>query len=523
MTENTSTSPQDIPWAPPAEPARGSASAQIARFFEWLRGAGVVRGSDRWLAGVCGAIAARTGLDPLIVRGIAVVLAILGAPAVFAYAVAWALLPDRTGMIYAEQAFRKRFEPAMIAIGAILLFTIVPAFRGLWFTGPAGIWGMPDWLATTLSVGWALLITAGIIGLVVFVLRRLPASRLGRSTPAAAAGDSATPAAAPTTGTAAAAADAGAGAAQSFPAGADAVADDTETDAPSRPSNAPTGPGYPGYPAYGSTDSSAAPAATSAPEPSAWDALSDKNREHRDQAAARRAAHEAKMRARNPGAGFTAIILGVALLAGAVTAALFSRGALSPTGIVLGLAVVLGVLALGIIVSGIRGRVSGAMGGFAFLTATALVIVGVIPQGTAFSAFGGSGWRAEPTSSVSTLGPEASPGFAMIAGQADIDLTALADTRNADEVDGRIIDVWVGLGVTEIQLPRDTAVRVETNTLIGAVAYNATGSDNGSPDRGGVLLRDTRTIGAESAENDVPIPVIRVWSLIGQVNVLDPR
>ena len=46
------------------------------RFFSWIRGLGIERSSDRWFAGVAGGIAAKAGIDPLIVRGIFVVLAI---------------------------------------------------------------------------------------------------------------------------------------------------------------------------------------------------------------------------------------------------------------------------------------------------------------------------------------------------------------------------------------------------------------------------------------------------------------
>jgi hypothetical protein len=214
-----------------------------------------------------------------------------------------------------------------------------------------------------------------------------------------------------------------------------------------------------------------------------------------------------------------------------MTAFVFSRGGWSAQALVLGLAAGLDVLALGIIISGIRGRVGGAMGGFAFFAAVALLVVGVIPTGTQFAALGGAGWRAEATSSSSTLGPDAVPGYALIAGQANLDLRALRDTRSADDVDGRVIDVWVGLGVTELRLPSNTAVRVETNTFIGAVDYGDTdsnfgaesGSNDESVDRGGVFLQDSRTFSADSAENDVPIPVIRVWSFIGQVNVIEAR
>jgi phage shock protein C len=50
---------------------------------------------DRWIAGVCGGIAARTGLDPNLVRVLAVLLAVFGhLVGLIAYLAAWALVPE---------------------------------------------------------------------------------------------------------------------------------------------------------------------------------------------------------------------------------------------------------------------------------------------------------------------------------------------------------------------------------------------------------------------------------------------
>ena len=83
------------------------------RFFAWLRGLGISR-QPGWIGGVCAGIAARLGIDPLIVRGIVVVLAILGAPALLLYAAAWLLLPDYKDRIHLEEAFRGKFDAPVI-------------------------------------------------------------------------------------------------------------------------------------------------------------------------------------------------------------------------------------------------------------------------------------------------------------------------------------------------------------------------------------------------------------------------
>ncbi len=86
--------------APPAASRSG-----LDGVFETLRGFGVRRNTDdRWLAGVCSGVADRLGIDPLIVRGVLIVLLFVGGIGGLAYLVAWALLPDQNGKILAEAA-----------------------------------------------------------------------------------------------------------------------------------------------------------------------------------------------------------------------------------------------------------------------------------------------------------------------------------------------------------------------------------------------------------------------------------
>ncbi|WP_028279639.1 PspC domain-containing protein, partial [Arthrobacter sp. H5] len=75
-------------------------------FFTWIRGLGISRGGDRWIGGVATGISARTGLDPILVRGIFVVLAVFGGIGLLLYGMAWALLPEPDGRIHIESAGR---------------------------------------------------------------------------------------------------------------------------------------------------------------------------------------------------------------------------------------------------------------------------------------------------------------------------------------------------------------------------------------------------------------------------------
>jgi phage shock protein PspC (stress-responsive transcriptional regulator) len=474
-----------------------------SRFFAWIRSSGIRRGGDRWLAGVCGAIARRTGLDPLIVRGIAIVVAILGGPVLFAYAVGWALLPDERGRIQAEQAIRGIFEPAMIVIGALLILTFVPVTRGLWWQGPPLGWGMPGWLATTFGVAWGIAVTVGLIWLVVYLLRRMPYAGTQHAPGTQHGGTQY----APDGGTA-------------------AFAAPTATSAQDA-----------GAAPFSAAPTSAAPTfapPTSAPASDDWRL---RNREWRERARQARAAerarwHEQWHRQRHPGAGFSAIVLGLAIVIGAACAAIYSGvtvgGAWSPTALLIGLAVALGVLAIGMVISGIRGRDSGAMGGFAFLAVLGLIVIGVFPGGTQFVPFGAAQWSVSPSSTADV------PGYALIGGQATVDLTGFDHASSGATARASITDVWVGFGETDLILPADRPVRIETNLLAGNVDtsdVDRAAAGNGSfdhaassadPDRGGVFFHEVQTFNAAGA-NTSHVPVIRVWSFAGSVNIISER
>jgi phage shock protein PspC (stress-responsive transcriptional regulator) len=523
--------PHTSPHAPHASngPGGHDGREQLDRFFDWIRSSGVHRGQDRWLAGVCGAVARRTGLDPLIVRGIAIVVAILGGPLLFAYAVGWAFLPDSGGRIHAQQLIRGVFDPAMVAIIALFTLTFVPFARGLWWQGAPLGWGMPDWLETTLTVGWSIAVVIGLIWLVMFLARRRPGAGTGYQAggyegygTAKAAGSAGH---AGTTGNAHAAGFAGAGSAGTGSAGTAAAdtarfarttagatyaAAGVDNAAPASVDPAsPDAPTLPFRPAASASSATATgpggadPLGTPGGYGGSWQ---EQNRAWREQRRAWQAAARHWHYHRHPGAGFTAIVLGIALSAGAVAAAVVtavvSAGAWSAAAVVVGIAVTLGVLALGIIVSGIRGRDSGAMGGFAFLAVVALLVFGVFPTGTQFVPFGAPNWT------VGSAAADEAPGYAVIAGQPTIDLTSLG------EGDGfRTIDVWLGFGQTELILPTDRSVRVETNAVIGGVDYG----DGSTADRGGMFFHGSRIIDSPSSN---PAVQIRVWSLVGQVEIV---
>lgn len=464
-----------------------------AQFFDWVRSLGFVRGRDRWLAGVCGAIAARTGLDPLIVRGIAVVVAVLGGPILFLYAVGWALIPDQSGRSLVEQAVHQVFEPAMIAVGALLLLTFVPWMQGIWWQGPPLIWGMPGWLEVLLRTSWAIGLTVGIVVLVIYLAKRVPSPRnRAGGYPNGGYPNGGAPYGGPPS------------AGQTQPPGASTAAP-TSAAATVLPPRAPV---------------TEAPAASphAAESRSLWDDLTGRDAQPSGQhgAAARGSApHGSSIfdphvyrelhRRKHLGAGFLAVVVGLALSAGAVAASVVADGAWSNSAFLVGAAAALAVIAVGIVVAGIRGKEGGWLNFFSIVLASTLAWTAFIPTGTDVVTFGAPTWEYDT---------RAPTGLAMIAGAPVIDLTAIDSTASSAH---RTIDVWLGFGDTELILPENRTVAVQVANLAGGIDYDTVGDP--SPDRGGVLFHDSRVV-TEGAGTGVT--TVRVWTGFGQVTINQP-
>jgi phage shock protein PspC (stress-responsive transcriptional regulator) len=176
MSQNDQTRPVGTPGNPYGGPQSGFAG-RGTRFFDWMRGLGVVR-ADGWLGGVCAGIAYRLGIDPLIVRGIVVVAGILGAPVLLLYAAAWALLPDRDGRIHLQSLFEGDFEPPIVAIGVMVLLSLLPWTSGLWWTHGA-FWDVSAWGDVVGRIVWTLVVIGAVVALIVVGVRRADARTTG--------------------------------------------------------------------------------------------------------------------------------------------------------------------------------------------------------------------------------------------------------------------------------------------------------------------------------------------------------
>jgi len=469
------TNTSDTPAAGPKPAPAGYA------FFAWLRGLGFARPANGWVGGVCAGLGARTGLDPLIVRGVVLVIAVLGGPVLFFYAVAWALLPDLTGRIHAEDVVRGRFEGASVAITVIAGLSLLPFTRGLWWQGPPVAWNMPEWLTTTFGVAWSIALVAGSVWLIVYL-----SATQGRR--AAAASDPAT-------------------ASTTAPTAFTATADGTTTAASAATATAAAPDGS----ATGSSADAADPWApyrsaptTSSARPADWDRINAEARKGWDEG--KRGMHQAQKdlqqwRRTLPGAGHVAIVLGLAVIAGGITGGLLNDGRPSQTALVWGVAAATAVVGLGIVVAGIRGRTSGALGFFSVAGIVALLIAGVFHPGTRISPFGTPQW------SVAAQGSDPA-GYAIFAGAPTLDLTGL---RSGSE---REVDLWLGFGSATVVVPEDGSVRVETHALAGNVDRPTVGTDP-DPDHGGFLLDDAVSLGSGSGDETI----VRVWMLAGNVDV----
>ncbi|HEY0246772.1 MAG TPA: PspC domain-containing protein [Gryllotalpicola sp.] len=487
MTDQTSTP------APPQAPRPES-----NRFFTWLRSLGIVR-ADGWVGGVCGGIAIRTGLDPLIVRGIAVVVAVLGGPALFFYAVGWLLLPDTHGEIHLERMLRGVFDAPLVAIAVLIVATFFPFTRGVWWFGDH-LANSAWWIAgpaTALQVIWNLAVVAAIVWFIVWAVMRLHRASEHGEWPFAGQGPSARQRRQAAAGTAAGASGAGgATAAADSRSGGTAAQPRTASEAgaavapgSTTPLGTPTGSVAPAEPAAtsGSTtevppDVPAAPSAgASKDDLAAWReqyaawreqhavwqeqqrvqarfARDARSAEVRAQAQALTAQAEQRRlarRAANPRAAawFVALAMGVALVAGGIAgAAAAADSDLNRYAAPIGLAVALLAIGLAMVVAGATRRRSGFL---AFL-AIVVLVVGV----------GSFGWPAHNAAvGYSQLRADHDLDFGQFAGQVEL------DASRADVAPGTTREVRIdqSFGAVAVYLGDGVDARVEVTSTDSSI------------------------------------------------------
>lgn len=453
------------------DPPRPSGSG----FFTWLRNLGVTRSQDRWAAGVAGGLAHRAGIDPLIVRGIFVVLAIVGGPAVLIYAAGWLLMPDTAKRIHAEDIVRGRADSSIITMAviacAVILLPVIFAGAGAtgvglfsWF-GTWEIWhflGLPAWLISTLAwLFWLAVLVAVAFGVRHLLIERGRAQNARPADEPPSADDAHEPQGASNTGT-----NSDTDWSQKFTDQANLMSEKAQH--------------------FGE-------------KAEQW------TKETTERVDAWSARYATEHEARKIGAGHVLITLAFTLLAAGIAAVFALRSGLefsSPEGtistftpsLIAALIAAVAVLAVSVIVAGLRGRNSGSIGFWSFCGVIALLITAVLPWGSRFQPFGNLQLDGQSVGSVS------------IAGNVSIDLSDLDYSPKRD------LTVWHGGGNIDVEMPEHAPVIVEVRVLAGEI--NETHPSDSTKRISGVLLSQT-----SSANLPASLPVSTAAKSVSHVTV----
>lgn len=418
-------------------------------FFALLRRPGIVRVSEgKWFAGVATGLARWLGVDPLVVRAGFILFGIFFGMGVALYLVLWLLLPTEDGSLSIEKALRHGDGGSIF----LLVVTVLAVFGG---TTPGG---REEWTGLRVLGFIALGVTAW------WILTRHDQGRSVGGSPSGWApptGSSTTPPTGTSTQSGAAPTpEAPAARPGSVPpsawAPAPVVGEDATTSRATWP--APEGQGFttPGRPT--------APVAPPPPRPT------------------------------TPTLGFAAgaIILGAALVAGALTTTIADRTGWPGNHVSVGMAAALAILGLGALVAGIAGRRTGWIAPFAVLGIFATLLSSVSPVGVREPwRVGQQNWS---PASVATAGP-----YDLGVGEMRLDLTAAQ--LDSDPATVQRVRASVGLGEIRLILPEDTAVRVESAARVGGVtASGSQESPAGTIDGGGIDFERTFDYGTGTAQ-----------------------
>lgn len=483
-----------------------------------------------WIGGVCAGVGERLGIDPLIVRGITVVIAVLGGPAFLLYAAAWLLLPDTEDRIHLERLIRGDFDRAIVGIGALVVLSMLPFAQGFWFLGSA-YWGPGYWPESSGRVLWTILLLAAAVVAIVWVARR--ASHAGEPIVTPATTD-ARPETMP---------DAPSGAA-AIVADSSAIRDGSAAirEGSAATGSAPTGTNADGASLLAAADAAPVPPPTPAPdappedlaawreqqerwktEHAAWkqqQAASERElRDHRAaeahaRAVANSAVADERRRLRrlaNPRVTGSHVVmtLGAALLVGGIAAITSQSGdGWTGYGVVVGLAAATITVGLSAIIAGAFRRRSGFLGFVALLLAASTVLVSFVPPGRTVVATG-YGTPLETGGRFAQL-----VGTFSVVGVND---SALPRTST--------LDLWQGTGDVDIHIPRSESVRIEANLRVPNLWQSQ--FTKGDGDNWDVVTVDTPHTRAADGRYDysfvvgsgAPTRTVRIWQGIGSVSV----
>jgi phage shock protein PspC (stress-responsive transcriptional regulator) len=454
------------PPAPGPQPSPGSGTSGSDDFFNRIRGTGAVRPDDhRWAAGVAVGLARRMNVDPLLVRGIFVALAVIGGLGLLLYGVAWLLMPQQDGRIHAQEALHGRITAGFV--GAVICI-LLDLGRG---TGP--LWWQFGFLHFDYSLGG--LLTLVIVGLAVWwwATRQGPGSGpgAGGTGGAGGSGGTTTPGAPPPTW---------GGAPMSSPAtGTGGTAWGPQTFSTGGPHTladpAPPGAQQPAPPAQRDWAPRIDPAA--------------------------------------PSRTITRATLGSALLAAGIVA-LIDRTAADlpgPTWL-LAATVALGVVAIGVVVAGVLGRRAGGLAPIGVLLAAAVLLGAVLPAPESFSVLKSRTWR--PVSVV-----EGEAGLTAGVGDGTLDLSDAGLITGASAADPVRVDSSLGIGELRVIPPAGQSVEIRASVGAGNVVQkDSVGRDSRQLSSGADVFTVIRT-----GPSGPPLLVVTVKVGLGQIAVISDQ
>lgn len=442
-------------------------------FFDSLRRSGLVRTDDRWIGGVSGGLARRFGWDPLLVRALFIVAAMVGGLGLVAYGAAWALLPEeRDGRIHLQQLFHGDVDIAVL--GAIAM-VVVGLGGSAW--SPVGWWGDGyGW------VTWLALAGVGIAVLVTLANRDArPAPPHPQPVPPGALAPDVPGGPVPTTP----------------PAQQPATAYPGQYPHPVTPA----GPTYPAATAYPTATYPTSSHPTSS-YPTMYPPVG------RPPAGPTPPPASVPRGPQGPGARATSAILGVGLIVFALVW-LASRTTTfdGPVFLTAG-AIALIFAGIAVVVAGIRGRTSGGIGGLAVLAMVLLVPVAFVHSWSG-EFVGGKGIAVGELIKTPATVEAAEAGFFIGAGEARIDLTELPATRGTV-----VVPIGIGAGDVTVILPEDGDWVAEVQVMAGEITLN------GERLRSGAGMADALVVESESVQDGAePDITVQVGVGAGQVDL----
>lgn len=387
------------------------------------------RADDRKIGGVAAAIGRRYAIDPVLVRVAFVVVTLFGGAGIVAYLLGWLLLPAEGDQVSAAEGLLGRGHSSMsVGLTVVLAIALIPA-AGMVLDGDAyGLLGLAA------------------AGAAFFLLHRSRAAlgQLPGTAGAPASGD--TPSAStPGTGPAGTGAGSNGSGAGPGPEPGTETAGNTETAGSSETNPAPTESPSPTESGRGAVSGLSAPR----PTPPSWDPLSAAPFAWGLPEPAQ-VPPPAPVPARGPRSKVTPITLGLALLVGGITSALWPE--LSLTHIA---ALVLGVVGLGLVVGALLRGGRGLIG-FALPLALLVWVLQAVPV---------SGFRVGEGAWTPVTPAQVQQRYDVTMGNIALDLTRLRIP------DGQTVRTAVGVGVggAQVTLPRNVDAQVVCRAPVGTV------------------------------------------------------